>query len=194
MDLSQAAFGLDIRVASRIYFISPVLNPQVEAQAIGRVRRISQQKPVSVETLVLRGSIDEVLLERKQHMTLAEHRQAKSILDIRPIYNWIRSTKIIPLPESDGSNESQMAPLRVPQPVFGSGFGKSSYLDDGIFLGDTHRSADNDEQDLDNSATTNGTKRTRADDPDANPPSSFSQKDCSIDLVARPARRIRFAE
>ena len=66
MDITQAAFGLDMRSASRIYFINPVLNPQVEAQAIGRVRRISQKKPVSVETLVIRGSIEEVIMERRQ--------------------------------------------------------------------------------------------------------------------------------
>ncbi|KAM4059756.1 SNF2 family helicase [Hirsutella rhossiliensis] len=111
MDLSQAAFGLDMREASRIYFINPVLNPQVEAQAIGRVRRISQQRPVSVETLVLRNSIDEVILERKKHMSQAEHRQVKSILDIRPIYNWIKNARVVELPDMDGDGFSEMAQL-----------------------------------------------------------------------------------
>jgi SNF2 family DNA or RNA helicase len=78
MDISQAAFGLDMRSASRIYFLSPVLNPQVEAQAIGRARRISQQKPVTVETLVLRGSIEEFMVERRKNMTQAEHRKVKT--------------------------------------------------------------------------------------------------------------------
>ncbi|PHH89158.1 hypothetical protein CDD83_6590 [Cordyceps sp. RAO-2017] len=99
MDLSQAAFGLDMHEASRVYFINPVLNPQVEAQAIGRVRRISQKKPVSVETLVLRNSLDEVILERKRHMSPTEHRQAKSILDVRPIYNWIKNARVESLPD-----------------------------------------------------------------------------------------------
>ncbi|KAF4512448.1 hypothetical protein G6O67_001587 [Ophiocordyceps sinensis] len=112
MDLSQAAFGLDMREASRIYFINPVLNPQVEAQAIGRVRRISQQKPVSVETLVLKNSIDEVILERKKHMSQAEHRQAKSILDIQPIYEWIQNARIVRLPDTDGDGFSEMAQLK----------------------------------------------------------------------------------
>src|SRR5687767_12882404 len=114
MDLSQAAFGLDMREASRVYFINPVLNPQVEAQAIGRVRRIHQKKPVYVETLVLKDSIDEVILDRKEHMTQAEHRQVKSILDIRPIYNWIKNTKVSPLPSAGGPDASQMVPLRTP--------------------------------------------------------------------------------
>src|SRR5690554_5136653 len=112
MDISQAAFGLDMRAASRIYFTSPVLNPQVEAQAIGRARRISQQKPVSVEILVLRDSIDEVILSRRQNMTQAEHRKCKSILDDRPIYNWIRNVKIVPMAGEAAAGTSQMAPLQ----------------------------------------------------------------------------------
>ncbi|RCI15660.1 hypothetical protein L249_3522 [Ophiocordyceps polyrhachis-furcata BCC 54312] len=121
MDISQAAFGLDMREASRIYFINPVLNPQVEAQAIGRLRRISQQKPVTVETLVLKNSIDEVILERKTHMTQAEHRQAKTILDIQPIYNWIKKAEVVDLPDTEDDGASQMAALCIPQPLFGQG-------------------------------------------------------------------------
>lgn len=134
MDISQAAFGLDMREASRIYFINPVLNPQVEAQAIGRARRISQKKPVSVETLVLKNSLDEVILERKKQMTREEHRQAKSILDIRPIYNWIKNTKITPMNSSEDDYTSQMATLQTAQPVFGRGFGVAAHPDDGIIL------------------------------------------------------------
>ncbi|RDA96052.1 hypothetical protein CP533_5820 [Ophiocordyceps camponoti-saundersi (nom. inval.)] len=130
MDISQAAFGLDMREASRIYFINPVLNPQVEAQAIGRLRRISQQKPVTVETLVLKNSIDEVILERKKHMTQAEHRQAKTILDIQPIYNWIKNAKVVHLPDTVDDGASQMTELCVPQPLFGQGSGNASHKDD----------------------------------------------------------------
>ncbi|KAM0462946.1 hypothetical protein ACHAPV_003069 [Trichoderma viride] len=134
MDLSQAAFGLDMREASRIYFINPVLNPQVEAQAIGRARRISQKKPVSVETLVLKNSLDEVILERKKHMSQKEHRQAKSILDVRPIYNWIKNTKVTPMNPSEDDYTLQMATLQTTQAVFGKGFGAVAHPDDGIIL------------------------------------------------------------
>lgn len=132
MDLSQAAFGLDMRAASRVYFINPVLNPQVEAQAIGRVRRISQHKAVSVETLVLKDSIDEVILERKKHMTQAEHRRAKSILDVRPIYNWIKNAKIMPMQETSGAYPAEMIALHSPLHIFGGGFGRHVGPDDGI--------------------------------------------------------------
>ncbi|KAK4247410.1 P-loop containing nucleoside triphosphate hydrolase protein [Corynascus novoguineensis] len=143
MDISQAAFGLDMQSASRIYFLTPVLNPQVEAQAVGRARRISQRKPVSVETLVLRGSVEEVIVRRRGEMTQAEMWKCRSILDDRPIYDWILNAKILPLSspsldrtgegregEREGergsviSGEEQMARLEVPQFLFGRGFGR----------------------------------------------------------------------
>ncbi|KAJ4855158.1 uncharacterized protein T069G_10716 [Trichoderma breve] len=141
MDISQAAFGLDMREASRIYFINPVLNPQVEAQAIGRARRISQKKPVWVETLVLKNSLDEVILERKGQMTQAEHRHVKSILDVRPIFNWIKNTKVSPMGSSSDSYTSQMATLHTAQAVFGRGFGVTSHPDEDIIL-DENRTPD----------------------------------------------------
>ena len=136
MDITQAAFGLDMRAASRIYFIGPVLNPQVEAQAIGRARRISQQKPVFVETLVLRDSIEEVIVSRKQNMTQAEHRKCKSILDDRPMYNWILNARVSPLPSVGTDLVTQMVPLERPQLIFGKGFGRVRASDEGLMLGE----------------------------------------------------------
>ncbi|OTA82747.1 hypothetical protein M434DRAFT_400919 [Hypoxylon sp. CO27-5] len=134
MDISQAAFGLDMRSASRIYFISPVLNPQVEAQAIGRARRISQQKPVSVETLVLRNSIEEVIVNRRKQLTHAEHNKVKSILDDRLIYHWILDAKIIPMSEEE-DGVAQTAMLETPQFIFGRGFGRELHPDEGLVTG-----------------------------------------------------------
>lgn len=199
MDLSQAAFGLDMKVASRIYFINPVLNPQVQAQAIGRVRRISQQKPVSVETLVLMGSIDEVLLERQQHMTQAEHRRAKSILDIRPIYNWIQNAKISSLGECGPNAASQMTALREPLPVFVAGFGRTinpneglTTMNDGTSNGtklvalenaNTHATASREEAN-DMQLTNGSIKRTHENGPGENSDRA---------IASRTARRVRFA-
>jgi hypothetical protein len=125
MDITQAAFGLDMKSASRIYFINPVLNPQIEAQAIGRARRISQKKPVTVETLVLRDSVEEVIVKRRGEMTQAEQRKCRSILDDKPIYEWILNARILPLPAVAGmSGPEQMARLETPQFVFGRDFGR----------------------------------------------------------------------
>lgn len=192
MDLSQAAFGLDMREASRIYFINPVLNPQIEAQAIGRVRRISQKKPVSVETLVLKDSIDEIILERKQHMTQAEHRQTKSILDIPSIYHWMKNASINPLPESSGDNISQMTLLDTPHHVFGRGFGRILHPDGGLFF-DNHARRSPSNTNLSHSAVS-GLKRSH----EAVDGSSGSRDDLYLasetpNLAARPAQRVKFA-
>ncbi|KAK5990790.1 putative ATP-dependent helicase C23E6.02-like protein [Cladobotryum mycophilum] len=193
MDLSQAAFGLDMRAASRIYFINPVLNPQVEAQAIGRVRRISQKKPVSVETLVLKNSIDEVILERKQHMTQAEHRQAKSILDIRPIFNWIKNTGVTQLEESNGDYRRQMVDLETPLPVFGRGFGRPLHPDEGIILSEDHHMSNSEFSGKPTSPSTVSTlKRAFHVEPSSQTIANSGNQTREQEMPSRPARRVRF--
>jgi len=187
MDISQAAFGLDMRSASRIYFLNPVLNPQVEAQAIGRARRISQKKPVSVETLVLRDSIEEVIVERKKKMTQAEHRKCKSILDDRPIYNWILNARIMAMPEGPPDDyAAQMAPLRVPLPVFGRGSGLSTDSDDGLLLKDSPIAANGNRASSTPAPSTNGAKRSHA----AGPGLDVAE---ARDHTPPPKRQVRFA-
>lgn len=189
MDIAEAAFGLDMKSASRIYFISPVLDPQVEAQAIGRVRRISQQKRVTVETLVLRDSIEELIVERKTKMTQAEHRRCKTILDDRPIYDWILNAKIIPLPDVDNEDgPAQMAPLAVPQYIFGREFGRVVHPDEDILMEDpAHAGAI--------SEKARGKRPAEDAEPEIDEPmarSSSSKKKLRIRF--RPAKRARFAD
>ncbi|EHL02697.1 putative Uncharacterized ATP-dependent helicase C23E6.02 [Glarea lozoyensis 74030] len=118
MDVSQAAFGLDLSSASRVYFINPILNPQIEAQAVKRAHRIGQSKPVYVETLVLKGSIEELILTRRKDMSPEEHKKCKSILDDDIIFDWIRNGRFLELPSSDIPGSDQMARLDSPQPLF----------------------------------------------------------------------------
>ncbi|KAI1334991.1 SNF2 family N-terminal domain-containing protein [Xylariaceae sp. FL0016] len=120
MDLAQAAFGLDMRTVSRIYFVAPVLNPQVQAQAIGRARRVNQNRPVTVETIVLKNSIDEIIVQRRQDMRAIEHRKVKDVLDDACIYDWIKNAKICPMTDIQDS-VLQTATLKEPRYVFGPG-------------------------------------------------------------------------
>ncbi|KAL7925120.1 P-loop containing nucleoside triphosphate hydrolase protein [Trichoderma austrokoningii] len=195
MDISQAAFGLDMRAASRIYFINPALNPQVEAQAIGRARRISQKRPVTVETLVLKNSLDEVILERKQNMSQEEHRRAKSILDVRPIFNWIKNAKITPMDPSEGDYTAQMAKLQTPQAVFGKGFGAVAHHDDGLILGDKHAPSDESPEHPKPLMVSNVLKRSY----DNGPGNGGLARDAEIHVasqeepISQPIRRVRFA-
>ncbi|RFU32482.1 hypothetical protein B7463_g3855, partial [Scytalidium lignicola] len=121
MDVSQAAFGLDISSASRVYFVNPVFSPQVEAQAVKRAHRIGQTKPVFVETLVLKGSIEEVILRRRKDMSTEEHNKCKTILDDQTMYDWIRNVRFMPIPTADVPGPAQMALLTTSQPLFSTG-------------------------------------------------------------------------
>ncbi|KAI3390670.1 hypothetical protein diail_8894 [Diaporthe ilicicola] len=191
MDIAEAAFGLDMRTASRIYFLSPVLDPQVEAQAIGRVRRISQQKRVTVETLVLSGSIEEVIVERKMKMTQAEHRSCKTILDDRPIYDWILNARIMPLPDvGNGDGPGQMAPLAVPQYIFGREFGHEvADPDEDILLEDPSHAGEGSVSDKAMGKKPDEDVESAVSGPSAR---SSSPKG-KLRIRSRPAKRARFA-
>ncbi|CAD6439229.1 e80fca16-73ea-4ed9-acac-21bd7879202c [Sclerotinia trifoliorum] len=118
MDVNQAAFGLDMSAASRVYFVNPVFSPQIEAQAIKRAHRIGQLHPVHVETLVLKGSIEEVILARRGVMSDQEHMKLKDILDDQTLYDWIRNARFFPMPSGPVPGPQQLAPLTYPQPAF----------------------------------------------------------------------------
>lgn len=118
MDLSQAAFGVNVPSASRVFFVNPVLNKQIEAQAVKRAHRIGQSRPVYVETLVLKGSVEEVILERRNVMSNDEQKKCKTILDDKPMYDWIKNLRFVAMPEGDIPSTEQMAKLDVPQPIF----------------------------------------------------------------------------
>ncbi|KAJ1656228.1 hypothetical protein IWQ61_004157 [Dispira simplex] len=50
---------VDLTVASRVYFFSPMWYDLIEAQAIQRVHRTGQTRAVHVETLVLRNTLED---------------------------------------------------------------------------------------------------------------------------------------
>ncbi|OBA24290.1 hypothetical protein METBIDRAFT_35673 [Metschnikowia bicuspidata var. bicuspidata NRRL YB-4993] len=65
MDLKLASHSLTVIAATRVYFMNPVWQRSVEAQAIKRAHRIGQTKEVFVETLVLRGTLEEEIYRRR---------------------------------------------------------------------------------------------------------------------------------
>ncbi|KAG0022803.1 hypothetical protein BGZ82_010899 [Podila clonocystis] len=65
MDTKHAAFGIDLSSASRVYFVSPVWQTATMRQAVKRAHRIGQTRPVYVETLVIRDSFEEAILNRR---------------------------------------------------------------------------------------------------------------------------------
>jgi hypothetical protein len=119
MDVNQAAFGLNLSSASRIYFVNPVCRPSVEAQAIKRAHRIGQTRPVFVETLVLKDSIEDKMLERSKRMTSAEHNNAKVLEDDGGIREIIQNAHVLPITHQEQHGSGRMAPLDEPQQLWG---------------------------------------------------------------------------
>ncbi|KAK5175075.1 uncharacterized protein LTR77_000212 [Saxophila tyrrhenica] len=118
MDVRNAAFGLNLPSASRIYFVNPSCRPNIEAQAIKRAHRIGQTRPVHVETLVLSGTIEEKMLERSKRMTRSEHRDAGHLEDDVGIREIIQGARIIPVTEDERNGRGQMAALDESQQLW----------------------------------------------------------------------------
>lgn len=119
MDVKHAAFGLNISSASRIYFVNPVCRPNIEAQAIKRAHRIGQTRKVFVETLLLKGTIEEKMHERAKRMTNLEHHDVSHLEDDYGMREIIQGTKLLPVLDVEKSGSGQMAPLEVPQRLWG---------------------------------------------------------------------------
>ncbi|KAK6377263.1 hypothetical protein LTR64_000643 [Lithohypha guttulata] len=66
MDLKQAALGLHVAAASRVYIVCPIWDPALESQAIKRAHRIGQTREVYIETLVLKDTFEEALVKRRK--------------------------------------------------------------------------------------------------------------------------------
>lgn len=121
MDVRQAAHGLHIASASRVFFINPEWQPNVEAQAIKRAHRIGQTRPVYVETLVLKDTLEDQMLQRRKKMTTEEHQTAqKSLIDDPVMKELIENLKPILLSQDEINNpRRQIALLKTPQRIFG---------------------------------------------------------------------------
>lgn len=71
MNVRLAAHGLNVSTASRVFFVSPIWRNDIESQAIKRAHRIGQRLPVYVETLVLKGTMEETIVSYRQQQTTA---------------------------------------------------------------------------------------------------------------------------
>ena len=135
MDLGQAALGLHVACASRVYMVSPIWQPNIESQAIKRAHRIGQTKPVHVETLVLQGTLEDKILSRRREMSDGELKKAaKNLLDDRTMSQMIREQKFLKFTPGEEGEQYQFCRLAEPQALFGKVSQKFDDPEDEIVL------------------------------------------------------------
>lgn len=84
LPVHSGANGLNLTEASHVLLIEPILNPAQELQAIGRVHRIGQTKPIKVHRFLVRSTIEErmhSLLETVE-VPLESHKNDETTLTI----------------------------------------------------------------------------------------------------------------
>ncbi|GMH68636.1 hypothetical protein TrLO_g5881 [Triparma laevis f. longispina] len=63
LSLRAGAVGINLTEANRVFLMEPALNPALEAQAVGRVHRLGQTKPVEIIRFVVKKSIEERIVK-----------------------------------------------------------------------------------------------------------------------------------
>ncbi|GFR52459.1 hypothetical protein Agub_g15034 [Astrephomene gubernaculifera] len=62
LSLRQGAAGLTLVRANHVFLLEPSLDPAIEQQAVARVHRIGQERPVRVTRLLVEGSVEEKVM------------------------------------------------------------------------------------------------------------------------------------
>ncbi|KAK1228657.1 hypothetical protein PQX77_008251 [Marasmius sp. AFHP31] len=69
VSLKAGGVGLNLTAAQRVYLLDPYWNPAVENQAVDRIHRLGQTRPVNTVKFIIKGSIEHKLLEVQQKKT-----------------------------------------------------------------------------------------------------------------------------
>jgi len=72
VSLRAGAYGLNLTCASQCIILDPFWNPYVEAQAIDRIHRIGQLKPVKVHRIVIAETVEDRILALQEKVLLSQ--------------------------------------------------------------------------------------------------------------------------
>ncbi|KAL6860125.1 hypothetical protein ACO1O0_004150 [Amphichorda felina] len=83
VSIMAGGLGLNLTSGSNVYVMEPQYNPAAEAQAIDRVHRLGQKRPVRTVRYIMRGSFEEKMLQlqdkKKQLASLSMDGQSKAL-------------------------------------------------------------------------------------------------------------------
>ncbi|RKO89631.1 SNF2 family N-terminal domain-containing protein [Blyttiomyces helicus] len=98
MQTAISAWGIDLSAASRVYFVSPVWQSDMERQAIKRAHRIGCTREVFVETLVIRDSFEEEILRRRRPLKDAgpAAKRVKTMTDDAAMREVLSRARLVP--------------------------------------------------------------------------------------------------
>jgi SNF2 family DNA or RNA helicase len=84
--IGAGGVGLNLTSASRVFIMEPQYNPAAVAQAVDRVHRLGQHRPVETVQFIMKGSIEEKILElAKKKQQLADMSMNRGKLDKREV-------------------------------------------------------------------------------------------------------------
>ncbi|KAI9326899.1 SNF2 family N-terminal domain-containing protein [Obelidium mucronatum] len=122
MDVTKGGFGLDLSAASRIYFMRPIVETALYKQAIKRAHRLGCTKPVFVEVVAFRGTLEAQMGGTagigggKRETADVANLKMKDLIEVAPFVDRVAQ---------DGSQESTGLPnLFAPQVMFSTPFQK----------------------------------------------------------------------
>jgi len=68
LSMRAGAAGLNLMAANHCFLMDPAMNSAVEEQAIDRIHRIGQTRPVFVKRLIIKDSIEERILSTRRSL------------------------------------------------------------------------------------------------------------------------------
>jgi SNF2 family DNA or RNA helicase len=63
VSITAGGLGLNLTTANKVYVMEPQYNPAAEAQAVDRVHRLGQKRPVETVRYIMNDSFEEKMLE-----------------------------------------------------------------------------------------------------------------------------------
>lgn len=78
VSIGAGGLGLNLTSANKVYVMEPQFNPAAEAQAVDRVHRLGQKRPVTITRFIMDGSFEEKMLElQRKKKALADLTMAR---------------------------------------------------------------------------------------------------------------------